>query len=194
MNPSTPDAGDARRVVVGASLTFAFVLLLATWVLLRVRGLSVVTLFSADAWLARTMTGCALGIAAGCVCLAAVRMRRFAGLRRLAADAVEGLEPRWHTVLFVSLAAGVSEEAFFRGALEPAAGIVISTIAFVALHGALRWRARRTPVLAVFLTVASLGLSALCARQGLEAAIAAHTLYDATVLAGLLAAARRSSP
>jgi membrane protease YdiL (CAAX protease family) len=99
---------------------------------------------------------------------------------------VEGIEPRWHTILVVALAAGVGEEIFFRGALDPVAGRWITGLAFVAVHGALRIRSRNRLMFAVFLYAASAGLSGLYRWQGLECAIAAHASYDLVMLIWLV--------
>lgn len=196
MDSTTPGTREVRRLVVSASLVFAVLLLAGAWLLLRVRGRGITDPFELDGLAARAATGLAIGAAAGLACLVIVaRTRSLEPLRALAREAVEGIDPRWHTMLAVSVAAGVSEEVFFRAALEPVTGRWLAALGFVALHGALRIRSRGALAFAVFLFLASAGLSALCAWRGLEAAIAAHTGYDLVVLAGLRrGVARRDGP
>jgi membrane protease YdiL (CAAX protease family) len=122
------------------------------------------------------------------------RLRAFERVRRLAYHAVEGIEPRWHTMLVVALAAGIGEEVFFRGALDPVAGRWLTAAAFVALHGAFRIRDRGSIAFAAFLYAASLGLSALNEWKGLECAIAAHAAYDLAMLAALVRGAAAPRP
>ena len=186
LHATTPGTTDARRVVVGASLAFAAMLVIGGWLLLWVRGQSLLSVFdSAHVW-NRALLGAALGILAAAGCAGIVSsVPQFARLRALAEHAVEGIEPRWHTMLIVALAAGLSEEFFFRGALEPVAGPWLGAAAFVVLHGAVRLRNRGVIAFAVFLFAASLGFSALNARNGLEAAMAAHVAYDLTMFAWL---------
>lgn len=186
MHAGTPGTRDVRRFIVAASLVFASLLLAGAWLLLRVRGEPLLSIFDARALAARVATGAAIGACAGLVCVQVVgRLRALERLRMLAREAIEGIEPRWYTLAIVSLSAGVSEEVFFRAALEPLTGPWLAAAGFVLLHGAVRVRSRGTMAFAAFLFAASVGLSALCAWRGLEAAIAAHTVYDLVVLAGL---------
>ena len=193
MDVTTPGTNDVRRFVVSASLVFAVLLTAGAVVLLRVRGVAIVSVFDTARWWAHAGIGVAVGATAGSVCGWVVsRARPLARLRRLAHDAVDGIEPRWHTILAVAIAAGASEEFFFRGALEPAVGRWVGAVGFVALHGALRIRDRGGMVFALFLFAASLGLSWLRSWRGLECAMAAHAAYDAAVLAWLVRGSRRA--
>ena len=183
---STPGTSDARRVVVGASVVFALLLtaggLLITWA----RHIHPLSLFSDVDLAPRLFAGTCIGALAAAVCVLVVwRVPRLARLRRLADHAVDGIEPRWHTIVIVALAAGVGEEFFFRGALEPAIGRWFSSLAFITLHGAFRLREPGVAAFAVFLFGASTGLSALNAWKGLEGAMAAHAAYDVVMFAWL---------
>jgi len=194
MNASTSGTHDARRVVVGATVAFAALLVVGGWLILWARDRTILSPFSASHPGSRLLIGAAVGVAAAAVCAFIVRwVPQLERLRRLAEHATEGIEPRWHTMLAVAIAAGVSEEFFFRGALEPAIGAWFSGLAFVVLHGAIRLRERGTAAFAVFLFGASMGLSALNRWQGLEAAMAAHTTYDLTMLAWLARGVTRSA-
>lgn len=106
---------------------------------------------------------------------------------------LQALQP--HHILFFGVLAGVPEEVFFRGAMQSAWGVVITALVFGALHAA-------TPAYFVYATVAGglLGLLTVW-REGLWAAIAAHTVID-MIMFGLLkrtwrqsqAAARADAP
>ena len=186
MRVTTPGTREARRLVVGASLAFAALLVGGSWLLFLLRGVAFRSLWGAPAPAAGLAIGAAIGLLAGFLCgVLVARAPALSRVRLLAREAVAGIDPRWHTVLVVAVAAGVSEELFFRGALEPAAGPWLTALAFVALHGALRIRGRESLAFAAFLGAASLALSELCAWRGLEAAMAAHAGYDAAVLASL---------
>jgi membrane protease YdiL (CAAX protease family) len=191
MQATTPGSADARRTVVGMSVVFAVVLAAGAWLLLLLTHRSPAMVFSASSLGERVLIGIATGALVASACALVVQwLPSLARVRRLAQHAVEGIEPRWHTMLAVSLAAGFSEELFFRGALQAVAGRWLTAAGFVALHGALRIRDRGALVFAVFLFAASLGLSALCAWKGLECAMAAHAAYDLTMLLWLLRGAR----
>ena len=80
--------------------------------------------------------------------------------------------------LLVSLSAGVVEETFFRGFLQPRMGVLLSTALFVLAHASYE-----QPLMLVGITLLSLiyGLLVLW-RQTIWPAIAAHTLFDALQL------------
>lgn len=80
--------------------------------------------------------------------------------------------------LGIALSAGVVEEVFFRGLLQPRVGIALSTALFALAHAAYG-----QPFLLVGVTLLSLLYAALVRwRQSVWAAMAAHTLFDAVQL------------
>jgi len=80
--------------------------------------------------------------------------------------------------LAIALSAGVVEEVFFRGLLQPRAGIALSTVLFALAHAAYG-----EPFLLVGVTLLSLLYAGLVRwRQSVWAAMAAHTLFDAVQL------------
>ena len=173
-------------MVVGASFIFALLLIAGGLLILWARHTHPLSLFNDVEITSRLLIGTCIGALAAAVCALVVwRLPRLVRLRQLADQAVDGIEPRWHTIVVVSLVAGISEEFFFRGALEPAIGPWFSSLAFIALHGAFKVRDRGALVFAAFLFGASIGLSALNAWKGLECAMAAHTAYDLVMFAWL---------
>jgi membrane protease YdiL (CAAX protease family) len=80
--------------------------------------------------------------------------------------------------LAVSLSAGVVEEAFFRGFLQPRAGIPVSTALFVLAHAGYQ-----QPLMLVGVTLLSLLFALLVHwRQNIWAAVVAHAVFDAVQL------------
>lgn len=80
--------------------------------------------------------------------------------------------------LLVSLSAGVVEETFFRGFLQPRVGLALSTGLFVLAHVSYE-----QPLMLVGITLLSLIYGLLVVwRQNIWPAIAAHTLFDAMQL------------
>lgn len=192
MRPTVSGTREARWVVAGASTALAAVLVSGA---LGLRWLTHQRepLFVQDDVLLRSATGAAIGAALASVnAILVARLAAFERVRRLAHHAVEGIEPRWHTMLVVALAAGIGEEVFFRGALDPVAGRWLTGLAFVGLHGALRIRSGSSLLFAAFLYAASVGLSALNAWKGLECAIFAHASYDLVMLLWLVRGAALS--
>ena len=97
-----------------------------------------------------------------------------------------GLTPRlfgwafnpW-SALLVGITAGVSEELLVRGVLQPRFGLIVSNLAFAALHTyGYGWDG----VVSVFILGCALGV--LRARTNTTTAICAHGLYDFATLLG----------
>jgi membrane protease YdiL (CAAX protease family) len=80
--------------------------------------------------------------------------------------------------ILISLSAGVVEEWFFRGFLQPRMGILLSTVLFALAHFSYG-----QPFMLVGITLLSLIYGFLVKwRQNIWPAIAAHTLFDAVQL------------
>jgi len=80
--------------------------------------------------------------------------------------------------LLISLSAGVVEETFFRGFLQPRFGIAASTALFVLAHASYE-----QPLMLVGITILSLIYGALAKwRQNIWPAVAAHFLFDSIQL------------
>ncbi len=78
----------------------------------------------------------------------------------------------------VSLSAGVVEEVFFRGFLQPRVGIAVSSLFFVLAHASYE-----SPFMLVGVAILSLVFASLVRwRQNIVAAIVAHTVFDAVQL------------
>ena len=91
----------------------------------------------------------------------------------------------WGVRLLVSLSAGAVEETFFRGFLQPRAGLFLSTLFFALAHASYG-----QPLLLVGVTFLSVLYGGLVRwRQSIWAAIAAHALFDAVQLLVIVPAA-----
>lgn len=92
--------------------------------------------------------------------------------------------------LGVALSAGVVEELFFRGFLQPRVGVGLSTLLFVLAH-----LSYDQPFMLVGITLLSLFFAGLVHwRQNIWPAIAAHFLFDAVQLLFLIPWALRQFP
>jgi membrane protease YdiL (CAAX protease family) len=99
---------------------------------------------------------------------------------------------RWQ-IVGLSVAAGIGEELFFRGFLQPLAGVVAASLAFGAAHVA----GARMVAFGVWAAVMGLLLGALAmATGGIVASMTAHACYDVLAFNYLSARGRRraSSP
>lgn len=86
-------------------------------------------------------------------------------------------------VIFLSICAGVGEEIFFRGALQPLLGIVLTAVIFVAIHGYYSLKDMRVNIFAVALTLFIVLLGWAAETFSLWHAIAGHFAYDLVLLA-----------
>ncbi|MCG8321784.1 MAG: CPBP family intramembrane metalloprotease [Cytophagales bacterium] len=85
-------------------------------------------------------------------------------------------------IVFISFCAGVGEEVFCRGAIQPYLGIWITAVLFVAMHGYLNPFNLRISVYGLFMTLIIAGLGYLTIKLGLLSAIIAHTCVDIILL------------
>jgi len=82
-------------------------------------------------------------------------------------------------VIIISVVAGVGEEFFFRGVLQPEIGLVPASIVFGLLH----MGGRGTFSFGCWVAVMGLALGILAnVSEGLVAPIVAHTAYDAAAI------------
>lgn len=81
-------------------------------------------------------------------------------------------------IFFISFCAGVGEEILFRGVIQPLAGIWITSILFVAIHGYLNPMNWRISIYGVFLTVSIALVGFLSNYLGLTSAIVSHMIID----------------
>jgi len=94
-------------------------------------------------------------------------------------------------VVILSVAAGVGEELFFRGFLQPLAGLVAAALAFGAAHVA----GARMVAFGVWAAAMGLVLGGLVvATGGIVASMTAHTCYDVLAFNYLSTQGRRRMP
>lgn len=93
------------------------------------------------------------------------------------------------TRLLISLSAGVTEEIFFRGYLQPRLGILPTTLCFIAAHASYG-----RPFMLVGVGLLSLLYGLLSRWRGsIWAAISAHVLFDAVQLLVVIPAALKAT-
>lgn len=86
-------------------------------------------------------------------------------------------------VIFLSICAGVGEEIFFRAAVQPLFGIVITAIVFVAIHGYYSTKDWKVNIFAFLLTGFIIFLGWGAREFSIYHAIAGHFAYDLVLLA-----------
>ncbi|MBD3636871.1 MAG: CPBP family intramembrane metalloprotease [Crocinitomicaceae bacterium] len=86
-------------------------------------------------------------------------------------------------VVFLSICAGVGEEIFFRGAVQPVLGIIATAFLFVAIHGYFSFKHPRVNIFASLLTLFIIFLGWAAREFTIYHAIAGHFSYDLVLLA-----------
>jgi len=81
-------------------------------------------------------------------------------------------------IIFISFCAGVGEEILFRGAIQPFAGIWITSVLFVFLHGYLNPKNLPLMFYGIFMVLIISGIGYLAIVNGLLTAIVAHFMID----------------
>lgn len=84
--------------------------------------------------------------------------------------------------IYLSICAGVGEEIFFRGALQPIFGIWLTSVFFVAIHTYFSFKNWKKNILAIFLTMFIVLLGWSAKNESLWHAIAGHFSYDLVLL------------
>lgn len=180
MNDSEVRIRPRRLVLYGTGLGIGMIAAAWVWWGL-IQGRDLRAWFPADHWAADLLIGGVIGVVfAGSAWRLLDRVPAFKRVEETFYLTLEMDSLRFtHAALF-GLLAGVPEEILFRGALQPAAGWVIASLVFGALH-ALN--------LAYFVYAAGAGLllgGLAIWRGGLWTPIAAHVLIDAVVFVLLI--------
>ena len=83
-----------------------------------------------------------------------------------------------HQYVFLSVCAGVGEEILFRGMIQYFAGIYLTSVLFVALHGYLNPTDRKVLSYGLLLTLIFFGVGHLMVITGIYTCIILHIIID----------------
>lgn len=95
---------------------------------------------------------------------------------------IQGMNLSLVDIWFLSFCAGVGEELFFRGGLQPLLGIWITAVLFVAIHGYLNPWNWRISIYGIVLCFFIAGLGYLTEEVGILSAVIAHMMIDVILL------------
>lgn len=84
-------------------------------------------------------------------------------------------------IVFFSLCAGIGEEIFFRGAIQPLLGVWLTAFIFIAIHGYLSFTDLSINIYGSMMVVIVAGFGFLTLKYGIWAAIMAHFIFDVIV-------------
>ena len=91
-------------------------------------------------------------------------------------------------IIFISICAGIGEELFFRGAIQPMLGVWFTAILFVLLHGYLNPFNIPLTVYGIYMVVVIGVLGLMTEHFGILTAIIAHTIIDIILIKELSSA------
>jgi len=155
-------------------------------------------LLRGDPWPIQVMWGIGIGLLFTLPLWALfTRVRWFDAYYLQMIELASRLDLRGFNPLWFSLCAGVGEELLFRGAVQPLAGLWLTSVIFTALHYQTGGFSKMNPQKAIYVLLiflVSLGLGILSVRIGLIAAMVTHTFVDIVGLMSLRAPRRASPP
>jgi len=85
-------------------------------------------------------------------------------------------------IVFISVCAGIGEELFFRGAIQPMLGVWMTAILFVLLHGYLNPFNISLTIYGIYMVLVIGVLGLMTEYFGILTAIIAHTIIDIILL------------
>jgi len=91
---------------------------------------------------------------------------------------IDGAKLQLIDIIFLSAAAGIGEELFFRAGIQAFLGIWFTSVLFIVLHGYLNPKNKQILLYGTLMVVVSAGLGYLFKYIGLYAAMTAHFSID----------------
>lgn len=128
------------------------------------------------------MTGLIAGMLASVVAVGLISRRFFKEEMEFYKGLIDQLNLRFLDIIFLSLCAGIGEELFFRGGIQPFLGIWWTSILFVLLHGYLNPKNWRISIYGMVMVGIIAGFGFLFRDIGLISAMTAHAVLDIVLL------------
>ncbi|MBY5957963.1 CPBP family intramembrane metalloprotease [Membranicola marinus] len=128
------------------------------------------------------MTGLIAGMLASVVAVGLISRRFFKEEMECYKGLIDQLNLRFLDIIFLSLCAGIGEELFFRGGIQPFLGIWWTSILFVLLHGYLNPKNWRISIYGMVMVGIIAGFGFLFRDIGLISAMTAHAVLDIVLL------------
>ena len=123
-----------------------------------------------------------IGILFGLVVIWLTELNYFEKAMTKYRNMLDGYKLTLFHVIFLSICAGVGEEVFFRGTIQPLIGIVLTALFFVVIHGYFSFKNKRVNIFAVLLTLFIVLIGWAAKEYSIWQAISAHFSYDLVLL------------
>ena len=105
--------------------------------------------------------------------------------KKFFAELIQPFKLDMSQIIFISICAGIGEELFFRGAIQPMLGVWFTAILFVLLHGYLNPFNLSLTIYGIYMVLVIGVLGLMTERFGILTAIIAHTIIDVVLLRSL---------
>jgi uncharacterized protein len=128
------------------------------------------------------LIGIASGVVFGWSAWLLIRSKMMVNVRTKYSVLIQQMKLTPFQMLYISLCAGIGEEIFFRGVIQPYLGIWITAIVFVGIHGYLNPFNWRLFVYGTYMTMAIAAIGYFAERFGLYSAMIAHAAIDMVLL------------
>ncbi|MBC8045352.1 MAG: CPBP family intramembrane metalloprotease [Fimbriimonadaceae bacterium] len=128
------------------------------------------------------LCGFAYGIVTSGILVLLLRKRMLKATKVFFSDLMKRFNVSGLDILFLSFCAGVGEELFFRGAIQPWLGIWLTTILFIALHGYLNPKNKPLFIYGIVLLIVCAGFGYLMKYAGIWSAMTAHFIIDVVLM------------
>lgn len=137
-------------------------------------------------WL-QVLLGISIGIVTAKAAWQIVELPFLSKTKTFFSDLIHPLKLDMIQIIFISICAGIGEELFFRGAIQPMLGIWLTAILFVLLHGYLNPFNMSLTIYGIYMVLVIGVLGLLTEHFGILTAIIAHTIIDIILLKELSA-------
>src|SRR5690606_19892175 len=127
-----------------------------------------------------------VGLVSAILALTLINSTFFAKEKQFYVRIIDSFDLNISGVIFLSWCAGIGEEIFFRGAIQPYPDIFWTSLLFVFIHGYLNPKKLRLTAYGLVLTGIIVVFGLLFERIGLLATISAHAVFDMVLLYKLI--------
>ena len=124
------------------------------------------------------LAGITAGIVASAIAIVLITKKFFEKERHYYHGLISGWNLDYPGMIFLSLCAGIGEELFFRGGIQPLIGNWWTSVIFVLLHGYLNPRNWRISIYGVVMVGIIYGFGFLFEHIGIVSAMVAHAVLD----------------
>ncbi len=135
-------------------------------------------------WL-QILIGIAFGIVTAKAGWQIVELPKLAKTKIFFTNIIKPLKLNYTEIIFISICAGVGEELFFRGAIQPMLGIWLTAILFVLLHGYLNPFNLPLTYYGIYMVLVIGVIGLMTEHFGIVTAMIAHTIIDIVLLSKL---------